>query len=48
MASLLNADLPSEDEEDDDYNPERDNTGEREDTAKAGGKAKRKAPQFRR
>lgn len=32
--SLLNADLPSSDEEDDDYDPTKDNTGEAEDRPK--------------
>lgn len=31
MASLANANLPSSDEEDDDYNPTADPTGEKED-----------------
>ena len=38
MASFLNADLPSSDEEDDDYNPLKDKTGEPEDRPKVPGK----------
>jgi hypothetical protein len=42
MASLATADLLSSDEEDDDYNPLKDKTGEPEDRPKpAGGGTKR-------
>jgi hypothetical protein len=36
MASLEHADLPSSDEEDDDYDPSADPTGEKEDRPGAG------------
>lgn len=47
--SLRNADLPSEDEEDDDYRPDLDTTAEKEDRAEfiekvGGGKRARCAP----
>ncbi len=50
MAAFLTADLPSDDEEDDDYNPALDTTAEREDIAPGarGGASKRQAGGKRR
>lgn len=41
MASFLNANLPSSDEEDDEYDPTKDPTGEKEDGAAAATRRKR-------
>lgn len=43
MAGLLNANLPSSDEEDDDYNPLADDTAEREDRPAQAQQPKRRA-----
>ena len=45
MTSFLNAQLPSDDEEDDEYDPSKDPTGEKEDAA---GAQRRKRPRCAR
>ncbi|EFJ46869.1 hypothetical protein VOLCADRAFT_92611 [Volvox carteri f. nagariensis] len=48
MAGFLNTALPSDDEEDDDYNPAADNTAEREDLPQTGGPGRGGASRKRR